>query len=88
MTEEEESNAQQPKPKKASVLKKWGVWAGAAAASVGTGMLASPEFNSAVVGVLTGALGAKAFGSVLVTLGTQQAILAARRKLLGIPEPR
>lgn len=71
-----------------AAMKKWGVWAGAMAASVGAGMLASPEFNAAVVGLLTGTLGVKAFASLLVGLGTQQIVLAARRHLLRLPEPR
>ncbi len=77
-----------PPPPKKAALKKWGVWAGGIVAAAGAGMLSSPEFNTAVIGVLTGTLGAKAFGGVLVTLGTQQAILAARRALFGIADAK
>lgn len=71
-----------------AALKKWGVRIGAGVASVGAGMVASPEFNKAVLDLVTGAVGAKAFGATVLALGVNQAFWAARRHLMRIPEPR
>ena len=71
-----------------SALKKWGVWAGGIAAAAGASILASPEFGATVVGAVSSKVDPTSVGGTLVLMGVQQAILAARRHLLRIPEPR
>lgn len=71
-----------------AAIKKWGVWAGSIAAAAGASILASPEFGQAVVGAVSSKIDPSSVGGTLVLMGIQQAILAARRHLLRLPEPR
>ncbi len=75
-------------PPKRSILKKWGVWAGSIAAAAGGAILASPEFGQAVVGIVSSKVDPTSVGGTLLLMGVQQAIVAARRALLGIPDAR
>jgi hypothetical protein len=85
-TPEEE---QLPPPKKTKrILKKWGVWAGGIAATVGGAILASPEFGATIVGAVSDKIDPASVGGTLAVMGIQQAILAARRALLGLSEPK
>jgi hypothetical protein len=75
-------------PKSAKrALKKWGVWAGGIAATIGASILASPEFGATVVGAVSSKLDPASVGGTIVLMGVQQVILSARRALLGIREP-
>lgn len=69
-----------------SAVKKWGVWAGGIAATTGAAVLASPGLAESVAGA-TG-LDPKSIGYTMALMGAQQLILAARRHLLRLPEPR
>ena len=84
----EEEQLPPPPPKKKAALKKWSVWFGTIAATVGASILADPEFGKAVVGAVSGRLDPTSVGGTLAIMGVQQAILAARRALLGIPDAR
>jgi hypothetical protein len=75
-------------PPKRSIFKKWGVWAGSIAAATGGAILASPEFGQAVLGAVSAKVDPASVGGTLVLMGVQQAIIAARRALLGIPDAR
>lgn len=76
------------KTRMTQALKKWGVLAGGAAAAAGVAIVSAPEFGAMAVGIVSKNLDPQSVGYTLTVMGVQQAIVAARRKLLALSEPK